>query len=64
MRAGQAWAVLRGRDYVLPDDVKALAVPVLAHRLILREEERLRGTTQERLAEEIAEAVPVPAPGR
>jgi MoxR-like ATPase len=64
MRAGQARAVLRGRDYVLPDDVKALAVPVLAHRLILREEERLRGTTQERLAEEIAEAVPVPAPGR
>jgi len=64
MRAGQALAALRGRDYVLPDDVKALAVPVLAHRLILREEDRLRGATQARIAEEIAAAVPVPAPGR
>ena len=36
MRAGQALAALRGREYVLPDDIKSLAVPVLAHRLILR----------------------------
>jgi MoxR-like ATPase len=62
MRAGQALAALRGREYVLPDDVKALAVPVLAHRLILREEERLRGETQERIVEAILGQVPVPAP--
>ena len=36
MRACQALAAIRGRDYVIPDDVKALAVPVLAHRIILR----------------------------
>jgi MoxR-like ATPase len=62
MRAGQAFAGLRGRDFVLPDDVKFLAAPVLAHRLILREEERLRGQTQERVLEEILRQVPVPAP--
>ena len=62
MRAGQALAALRERDYVLPDDVKALAVPVLAHRLILKEEERLRGELQEPLLEEIIRQIPVPAP--
>ncbi len=62
MRAGQALAGLRGRHFVLPDDVKYLAVPVLAHRLILREEERLRGETQERVLEGILREVPVPAP--
>jgi MoxR-like ATPase len=62
MRVGQALAGLRGRDFVLPDDVKLLAVPVLAHRLILREEERLRGETQERVLEEILRQVPIPAP--
>ena len=62
MRAGQALAGLRGRDFVLPDDVKCLAVPVLAHRLILREEERLRGETPERVLEELLRQVPIPAP--
>ena len=62
MRAGQALAALRDRDYVLPDDVKSLAVPVLAHRLILKEEERLRGEIQETLLEEIVRQIPVPAP--
>ena len=36
MRACQAWAAIHGRDYVIPDDVKALAEPVLAHRIVLR----------------------------
>ncbi len=62
MRAGQGLAALRGRDFVLPDDVKSLAVPVLAHRLILREEERLRDATQEGVLEEILRQIPVPAP--
>ena len=60
MRAGQALAALQGRDYVLPDDVKSLAVPVLAHRLILKEEERLRGATQEEVLREILGLVEVP----
>ena len=62
MRTGQALAALRGRDFVLPDDIKHLVVLVLAHRLILTDEERLRGGTPERLLEEIVEQIPVPAP--
>jgi len=62
MRAGQAWAVLNERNYVLPDDIKYLAVPVLAHRLILKEEERLRGETLEHLLEEIVDRITVPGP--
>ena len=62
MRAGQALAALRGREYVLPDDIKALTVPVLSHRLILKEEERLRGETPEHCLEEIIKQIPVPAP--
>jgi MoxR-like ATPase len=62
MRAGQALAALHDRDYVLPDDVKSLATSVLAHRLILKEEERLRGETQEHLLEEMVHEIPVPAP--
>jgi MoxR-like ATPase len=60
MRAGQAWAVLNERNYVLPDDIKSLAVHVLAHRLILKEEERLRGETPEHLLEEIVHRITVP----
>jgi MoxR-like ATPase len=62
MRAGQALAALQEREYVLPDDIKSLAVSVLAHRLILREEERLRGETPEHFIEEIVSQIPVPAP--
>ena len=64
MRAGQALAALRERQYVLPDDIKFLAIPVLAHRLILKEEERLRGETPEHFLENIAGQIPVPAPTR
>ncbi|HME45705.1 MAG TPA: MoxR family ATPase [Syntrophorhabdales bacterium] len=62
MRAGQALAALHERDYVIPDDVKSLAIPVLSHRLILKEEERLRGEIQEHLLEEMVRQIPVPAP--
>lgn len=44
-KAAQALAAIRGRDFVLPDDVKALAVPVLEHRLIVSPESSLRGRT-------------------
>lgn len=60
MRTGQAAAALRGRSFVLPDDVKALASCVLAHRLILKEEERLRETRPESVVEDILSRVPVP----
>ncbi|MBI2862296.1 MAG: MoxR family ATPase, partial [Chloroflexi bacterium] len=59
-RAGQALAVLRGRSFVIPDDVKALAVPVLAHRLILKPQARLRGRSAETIVEEILSSHPVP----
>ena len=60
MRAGQAMAALRGVEYVLPDHIKTLAIPVLAHRVILKEEERLRGEVTEHFLEEILMQTPVP----
>jgi MoxR-like ATPase len=62
MRASQALAMLRGRSFVLPDDIKYLSEPVLAHRLMLREEERIRGETPARFLAEIINRLPVPAP--
>lgn len=61
MRTGQALAALRGREYVLPDDIKYLAEPVLCHRLILKEEERLRGETSEHILAQILYETEVPA---
>ena len=61
MRAGQARAALRGREFILPDDIKYLARPVLAHRLILKEEERLRGESTDHIIEELIGRIPVPA---
>jgi MoxR-like ATPase len=58
-KAAQALAVLRGRDYVLPDDVKVLAVPALVHRLIVRPESALRGYTAERVLGDLLRTVPL-----
>ncbi|NLF11265.1 MAG: MoxR family ATPase [Anaerolineaceae bacterium] len=58
-KAAQALASLRGRDYVLPDDVKALGVPALAHRLIVRPESALRGYTANRIVDELLQSVPL-----
>ncbi len=60
LRASRALAALRGRDYVLPDDVKELAVPVLAHRLVLTQESMLRGRSTEEILQEIIEQIQVP----
>ncbi|MGE5674113.1 MAG: AAA family ATPase [Mycobacterium leprae] len=60
-RASQALALLQDRAYVLPDDVKRLAEPVLAHRLILTGNARLRGETPELAVAQLLERVPVPA---
>ncbi|MCS6964213.1 AAA family ATPase [Thermoflexus sp.] len=59
-RTAQARAVLRGRDYVLPDDVKALVQPCLAHRLILNPEARMRDITPEQILIELMNRIPVP----
>jgi len=59
-RAGQARAAIRGRGFVLPDDVKALALPALAHRVIPGPTARLRDVTAEQIVEEVIQKVPVP----
>ena len=62
-RGARALAAIRGRDYVLPDDVKFLAPYVLAHRAILNSQSRLRGRDATGVLEEILESVPVPVEG-
>ena len=59
-RACQAYAALQGRDYVLPDDVKDLAVPVLAHRIIVSPEARLRELGADHIIQDIIHSLPVP----
>jgi MoxR-like ATPase len=59
-RTSQALASIRGRDYVLPDDVKALVVSTFAHRIILGPAARLRDLDAEQVVMEILENVPVP----
>jgi MoxR-like ATPase len=59
-RASQARAAMAGREYVLPDDVKALAVPALAHRVILNPAARLRDVTADDVVQEILNSMPVP----
>jgi MoxR-like ATPase len=60
LRVAKARALAEGRDYVLPDDVKAIARPVLAHRLILAPEARSAGLTAEEIVGEAVDQTPVP----
>ena len=60
-RAAQALAAIRGRSFVVPDDVKRLVEPVIGHRLVLRHEGRLRGAASERVLRSIVDSTPVPA---
>jgi MoxR-like ATPase len=59
-RAAQAWAAINGRDFVIPDDVKLLAQPVLGHRLIISPAARVRNVTAQAIIDEVLAAVPVP----
>ena len=59
-RTSQALAALRGRQFVLPDDVKRVAGPVLTHRVILRPESRLRKVTAAQVVEEVVAEIAVP----
>jgi len=58
--ASRAFAMLDGRDYVLPDDVKALAEPVFGHRLVATTDARIRGRGADEILREVLRSVPVP----
>jgi MoxR-like ATPase len=58
-KASQAFAAIQGRDYVLPDDIKALAPLTLAHRLIVKPDAELRGYTAETILTEVMETTPL-----
>lgn len=61
MNAAQAYAAIAGRDFVLPDDVRAVAVPVMAHRIVSRSQNAIRLTdTGESIVELILDTVPAP----
>ena len=60
IRGAQACALLDGRDYILPEDVQHMALPVLAHRLVLNPEARMKGVTGEQVLMNILQRVTVP----
>ena len=60
MRAGQAYALIQGREYVIPDDIKHLAPYVFSHRIILKPEAKYGGVETEELVRSLLEKVPVP----
>lgn len=62
MRASQAMAAMKGSEFVRPDDVKAIASAILAHRVLPRAELRARGTTTDQVIERILSEVPAPVP--
>ena len=63
LKLARAEAAIRGRDFVLPDDVKAVAVAALAHRLVLRPELWVSRTTAAQVVESLLHQIPVPAAG-
>ncbi len=63
-RACQAYAYMEGRDYVIPDDIKLLAHPVLDHRIIMHTESRLDGMTSTKIIDQILSKVSVPIKAR
>ena len=60
MATSRAWAWMSGRDYVTPDDVKALARPTLRHRVQLRPEAELEGVTVDSVLDSVLASVPAP----
>lgn len=63
MLVAQAWAAVDGRSFLIPDDVKRAALPVLRHRILLKPEAELEGEDTDRILHDILAAVPVPAIG-
>jgi MoxR-like ATPase len=60
LATSKAWAWLSGRDYLTPDDIKALARPTLRHRVAVRPEAELEGVTSDGVLDGVLAAVPVP----
>jgi MoxR-like ATPase len=61
LKCAQAWAVMQGRDYVMPDDVKRMVKPVLSHRIILKNTSRMKENYSDFILDQILEEIPVPA---
>jgi MoxR-like ATPase len=61
LKVARAWAVLGGRDFVTPDDVRAIAIPALAHRVVLRAEAWARRVSPDEVVREIIDRVPAPS---
>ncbi|MGB1585891.1 MAG: AAA family ATPase [Thermoplasmatota archaeon] len=62
LKLGRARAALRGRQFVVPDDIQGLVHPVLGHRLIMHNEARMRGLTTNRVLTDILDKTPAPRP--
>ncbi len=58
--SSRAFAAVEGRDYVIPDDIKYMALPVLEHRLILRPEYEIEGLTVQEIIHDILQGISVP----
>ena len=64
MRLAQAYAFIRGRDYVLPDDIAAVFRPAIGHRLMLRQDAKLKGISPDEILGEILRTTAVPYKGK
>ncbi len=62
LKLAKAWAVMEGRNYVVPDDVKAVAKPSLIHRIILKPEYEFEGVSASKVVDEVLKSVEVPRP--
>ena len=60
VRGAQAKALVAGRDYVLPDDVKRLLEPIISHRIVLTSNARMQGISVNEIIEDIVSGIPVP----
>jgi MoxR-like ATPase len=60
LKSAKAFAAIRGRDFVTPDDIQFVAAPVLNHRLILTPEAEMEGTRVEDVIHEIVQSIEVP----
>ena len=60
LKAGKAFAAIQGRDFVIPEDIKAVLVPVLIHRIYLTPEKEMEGVTEVQIITDIINSVPVP----
>ena len=60
MRAAQAWAATRGRDFVTPEDVKSVVTPALRHRIMLTPEKEMEGVSPDQVIKQILEKTEVP----